>query len=110
MLVARPEDTVLGYCYSGPFNERPAYNISVETTVYVAPGHQGEGIGTLLYQELFSRLERCNLHGAYAGVTLPNESSVRLHERFGFQKIGVETEVGYKFDQYWSVARFERRL
>lgn len=110
LLVARPEETVVGYCYSSPFSDRPAYNISVETTVYVAPGHQCRGIGTLLYKELFSRLECCDLHGAYAGVTLPNDASVRLHKRFGFREIGVETEVGFKFDQYWSVARFERRL
>jgi phosphinothricin acetyltransferase len=110
LLVAKPGEAVVGYCYSAPFNVRPAYNISVETTVYVAPDSLGQGIGTMLYEELFRRLTDCGLHGAYAGVTLPNESSVRLHKRFGFHEIGVETEVGYKFDQYWSVARFERRL
>ena len=110
LLVARADDTVLGYCYSAPFNDRPAYSISVETTVYVAPDRVGQGIGASLYTELFARLEQCGLHGAYAGVTLPNDASVRLHKRFGFREIGVETEVGYKFDQYWSVARFERRL
>lgn len=110
LLVAKPGDSVVGYCCSTPFNDRPAYNISVDTTVYVAPDNLGQGIGALLYAELFRRLSDCGLHGAYAGVTLPNDASVRLHHRFGFQQIGVETEVGYKFDQYWSVARFERRL
>jgi phosphinothricin acetyltransferase len=50
------------------------------------------------------------MHGAYAGVTLPNDASVELHESMGFTKIGIFDEVGRKFDQYWSVARFQKRL
>ncbi|MDX1480166.1 MAG: GNAT family N-acetyltransferase [Woeseiaceae bacterium] len=101
---------VLGYAYSSRFNPRPAYDISVETTVYVDPEHVAGGIGSALYRELFARLANGALHGAYAGITLPNEASIRLHEKFGFHCIGVETEVGYKFDRYWSVGRYERRL
>ncbi len=110
LLVARSEDGLLGYAYAFRFNPRPAYDISVETTVYVDPNACGRGVGSALYTELFERLSECGLHGAYAGITLPNDASVRLHERFGFHQIGVETEVGYKFDRYWSVARYERRL
>ncbi len=110
LLVAQVDNTVAGYCYSARFKTKPAYDVSVETTVYVAADAVGEGIGEALYAELFERLSTCGLHGAYAGITLPNDASVRLHEKFGFRRIGVETEVGYKFDQYWSVARYERRL
>ena len=110
LLVAKLGDTVAGYCYSARFNPRPAYDISVETTVYVASDAIGRGVGAALYAELFRRLEGTGLHGAYAGITLPNDASVALHEKFGFHQIGVETEVGFKFDRYWSVARFERRL
>lgn len=109
LLVARDGD-VLGYAFASRFNPRPAYDVSVETTVYVEPSACGQGIGSALYDSLFRRLADSGLHGAYAGITLPNDASVRLHERFGFQKIGIETEVGFKFDRYWSVARFERRL
>lgn len=110
LLVARRGDDVLGYAYAWRFNPRPAYDISVETTVYVDPDTLGGGVGSALYAELFRRLAECDLHGAYAGITLPNDASVRLHQRFGFHEIGVESEVGYKFDRYWSVGRYERRL
>ncbi len=110
LLVARREQAVVGYAYSSPFHDRPAYDISVETTVYLDPEHLGAGAGTALYTELFKRLADCDLHGAYAGITLPNDASERLHEKFGFTQIGIETEVGRKFDRYWSVARYERRL
>lgn len=110
LLVARSNERVVGYAYSSRFHDRPAYDISVETTVYLDPDHLGQGAGSALYSELFDRLNECELHGAYAGITLPNDASVRLHEKFGFKRIGIETEVGRKFDRYWSVARYERRL
>lgn len=110
MLVAARATEILGYAYSSRFNPRPAYDVSVETTVYLDPEQLGGGAGTALYEELFNRLFGIGLHGAYAGITLPNDASVRLHEKFGFRKIGVETEVGYKFDRFWDVARYERRL
>ena len=110
LLAAKSGQAIVGYAYSSRFHDRPAYDISVETTVYLDPEHLGHGVGTALYTELFSRLADCELHGAYAGITLPNDASIRLHENFGFRQIGIETEVGRKFDRYWSVARFERRL
>lgn len=110
LLVALAGNEVAGYAYSSRFNPRPAYDISVETTVYVSAEHLGLGVGSALYAELFSRLEGIGLHGAYAGITLPNDASERLHAKFGFRQIGRETEVGFKFDKFWDVGRYERRL
>ncbi|SEN09339.1 phosphinothricin acetyltransferase [Actinacidiphila rubida] len=113
LLVARepgPPGTILGYATSSPFRPKAAYATSVETTVYLAPGAGGRGIGTLLYQQLFEALESEDVHRAYAGVTLPNEASVRLHRRLGFEQIAVYGEVGRKFGAYHDVAWFEKRL
>ncbi|MFF0890593.1 GNAT family N-acetyltransferase [Streptomyces sp. NPDC003456] len=101
---------ILGYATSSPFRAKPAYATSVETTVYVAPDAGRRGIGTLLYEALFAALSAEDLHRAYAGVALPNEASVRLHERFGFQHVGTYREVGRKFDRYWDVAWYEKPL
>lgn len=110
LLVAESGDAVLGYCCSSPFHKRPAYAVSVETTVYVNADASGQGIGRKLYAELLQNLDGIGLHGAYAGVSLPNNASVKLHESLGFRKVGVYEEVGRKFDKYWSVAWYERRL
>lgn len=110
LLVATRDAGVAGWCCSAPFGTRPGYDVSVETTIYVAPDACGQGIGSSLYGQLLSRLEATGLHGAYAGVALPNDSSVRLHERAGFRKIGVYAEVGRKFERFIDVAWFERRL
>ncbi len=110
LLVAERNGTVLGFCCSTPFNLRAAYDISVETTVYLAAEEIGQGIGKRLYEVLLQELSGIGLHGAYAGIALPNDASVNLHAALGFRKVGVYEEVGYKFGKYWSVAWYELRI
>ncbi|MFB6846067.1 GNAT family N-acetyltransferase [Streptomyces sp. NPDC056373] len=112
LMVATEPDTqeILGYATSSPFRMKPAYATSVETTVYVAPDAGRRGVGTLLYRTLFEALSGEDLHRAYAGIALPNEASVRLHERFAFQHVGTYREVGRKFGRYWDVAWYEKPL
>ena len=110
LLVAENNDTVLGFCCSMPFSNRAAYDISVETTVYLLAEATGQGTGKRLYEVLLQNLSGIGLHGAYAGIALPNDASVNLHEALGFRRVGVYEEVGYKFGQFWSVAWFELRI
>ncbi|MER6115628.1 N-acetyltransferase family protein [Streptomyces sp. NPDC001743] len=101
---------ILGYATSSAFRPKAAYSTSVEVSVYCAPDATGRGVGTLLYSALFEALAGEDLRRAYAGIAQPNESSVRLHERFGFGHIGTYTDVGRKFDRYWDVAWYEKHL
>ena len=110
LLVARRNHQVAGFCCSTRFKNRSAYDVSVETSAYIAPNYLGQGIGRGLYKKLFERLENGALHGAYAGIALPNDASIRLHESLGFRKVGVYSEVGRKFDRFWDVAWYEKRL
>ncbi|MHC3818280.1 GNAT family N-acetyltransferase [Streptomyces sp. DT9] len=105
-----PAPRILGYATSSAFRPKAAYSTSVEVSVYCAPGAAGRGIGTLLYTALFEALAGEDLHRAYAGITQPNEASVRLHDRFGFRHLGTYAEVGRKFGRYWDVAWYEKRL
>ncbi len=111
LVVAEREGQVLGYASSSPLKQRPAYDTSVETTVYLDPDNMGSGIGTALYDALLEQLitdER--LHRAYGGIALPNPASVALHEKLGFKLAGTYREVGYKLDRYWDVAWYEKDL
>jgi len=112
LMVATDADTqeILGYATSSPYRVKPAYETSVEVTVYVAPDAGRRGIGTLLYKALFEALADEDLHRAYAGIAQPNEASTRLHERFGFRYVGTYREVGRKFGRYWDVAWYEKDL
>lgn len=110
LLVACDGPEVLGYATSSPFRAKPAYATSVETSIYLRPGATGRRLGTQLYTALLAELAGEDLHRALAGVALPNDASVALHERAGFRAIGTYGEVGRKFGRYWDVRWFERSL
>lgn len=110
LLVADAAGACAGYSSSHPFRHKPAYDTSVEVTVYVHPDYIGQGLGRRLYGALFDVLSGEALHRAYAGIALPNDASVALHEAFGFHRVGTYREVGYKFGRYWDVSWYERPL
>jgi 2-haloacid dehalogenase len=110
LLVATREGVVVGYAMSSRFRPRPAYDPSVEVTVYVTPDSGGKGIGSLLYQQLFADLRGQDLHRAYAAIAQPNPASVALHRRFAFREVGTLREVGRKHGQWWDVLWMERAL
>jgi len=109
-LVAVSEDRVVGYATSSRFRPKPAYETSIETSVYLAPESVGRGAGTRLYEGLFKALEDEDVHRAYAGIALPNPASIALHERFGFKRVAHFTEQGRKFGRYWDVAWYEKPM
>lgn len=108
ILVAEVDGAVAAYAYSHQHRARAAYDRSVETSVYVEPGRLGLGLGRTLMVHLLQELEREDVHRAFAGVTLPNDASVALHESLGYRPIGTFSDAGFKFGRYWSVAWFER--
>jgi len=108
LLVARDDGRAVAYAASAPYRPRAGYAPSVETSVYVAPSHVGQGVGSALYETLLAELEREDVHRAYAGIGMPNPASVRLHERCGYRRAGYYTEQGRKFGRYWDVAWYER--
>jgi len=110
LLVAEDAGVIAGYAGCHQFRTKKAYDTTVETTIYCAPEHAGRGIGGALYAALFEALRGEDVRMAIAGVTLPNAASVALHERFGFVLSGVMHEVGHKFDRYWDVGWYEKRL
>lgn len=109
-LVAEDENGLAGYAYACAFRSRPAYRFAVETTVYVRAGAAGRGIGTALYRPLLATLEAQGFTQAIAAITLPNEPSVRLHERLGFVPAGTYSRVGWKMDEWRDVSLWQRPL
>jgi len=107
-LVAEKEGQILGYAYASKWKGRCAYKSSVESTVYLDNALLSKGLGTVLYDALLKILREKQYHIVIGGIALPNDKSIALHEKFGFQKVGHFKEVGYKFDRwvdvgYWQV-------
>ncbi len=107
-LIACQDNVCVGYAYASRHRARAAYRFSVETSVYLRTDQRGRGVGRQLYEALFDMLATTEFCNAYAGVTLPNGASIRLHEAMGFQRIGVFPRVGFKFDAWHDVAWFHR--
>jgi phosphinothricin acetyltransferase len=108
LLVAEENGVVIGYAGTTRFRPKPAYETTVETTIYCAPEAVGKGIGRRLYAELFEALRGEDVHRFVAGYVLPNAASEALHRRFEFKVVGVFSENGRKFGKYWDVCWTER--
>jgi phosphinothricin acetyltransferase len=109
-LVAAKDGQAIGWACSGKLREKAAYDTSVETSIYLAPGEQGQRLGRRLYQTLFEALADEDVHRAFGGITQPNEASVGLHLAMGFTHVGTYREVGRKFGKFWDVAWYGKTL
>ena len=101
---------IVGFAYGCAFRARPAYRFAVETSVYLAPAAQGRGIGRALYERLLPLLETQGFTQAIAAISLPNPTSVALHERLGFAPAGTYRDVGFKHGTWLSVGLWQRPL
>jgi phosphinothricin acetyltransferase len=108
--VAEHDDDVLGYAYAAPLRKRDAYRWTVELSIYLDRERRGRGFGSALYAALLETLDRQGFESAYGVVTLPNPESVGFHESFGFERVGVLPEAGYKLGAWHDVAWYERSI
>ena len=95
--MAEIDGEVVGYAYGSRHHDRAAYRWSADVTVYISAAHHRRGVGRALYGALFELLERQGIYEVCAGVTLPNDPSVGLHESLGFRPVGVYRDVAFKF-------------
>ena len=109
-LVCEYRDRVAGYAYASRHAERAAYQWSVDASIYVHSDFRRRRAGQALYTSLFRILAAQGYYNAYAGITLPNPGSVRLHESVGFRPIGVYHQVGYKMGAWHDVGYWELAL
>lgn len=109
-IVYEKEGIVIGYAYLNNWRERSAYDITLETSVYLSHEAIGRGAGTVLYKELIERAKKQRIHSVIGGISLPNDESRRLHEKFGFTLVGNFKESGRKFGKYIDVEFWQLML
>jgi phosphinothricin acetyltransferase len=103
-------DRVLGFGSLSVFRDRPAYATTVENSVYVGAAHRGLGVGRVLLEELLSLATQHGFHCVVARIGGDNDASIQLHRACGFETVGVEREVGRKFNRWLDVAVLQRML
>ena len=109
-LICEKGNQVVGYAYASPHRDRAAYRWSVDIAIYISGSHRGVGIGTALYTLLFELLRIQGYFKAYAGITLPNPASIRVHQRLGFSLVGIYKQVGYKAGAWHDVSWWDLSL
>jgi L-amino acid N-acyltransferase YncA len=109
-LAAVEGNDLLGYASFGPFRPHDGYVRTVEHSIYVAPSHYRKGVATLLLPELIERGRAMGKHVMVGGLDAANEASIALHERFGFERVGLMPQVGFKFDRYLDLLWMQKRL
>lgn len=110
-LVARRQNTVLGYAYATSYRPRPAYRFTVENSVYVADGYGGQGVGSALLSELIAQCEGGPWRQMLAVIgNSANTGSIALHRRHGFQTVGTLHAVGFKFGRWVDSVLMQRPL
>jgi L-amino acid N-acyltransferase YncA len=109
-LVYEEGGEILGYAYASQWRTRSAYRFSAESTVYVKHGITGRGIGSELYAQILKELENRSVHAVLSIISLPNEKSQALHEKFGFKKVAHYSQVGFKFGRWIDSGHWELLL
>jgi phosphinothricin acetyltransferase len=106
-LVAEDANAVVGFAYANRWKVRSAYRHSVETTIYLEHGREGRGIGRLLYSALLPILKARGMHAVIGGAAMPNDASVALHQKLGFERVATFRQVGFKHGRWVDVAYWQ---
>ena len=101
---------IVGFGSLSPYKERAAYRTSVEDSVYVRRDRNGQGIGKLIVNELLRVAAVSGFHAVFARISAASEASVALHRSCGFELVGIEREVGRKFNRWLDVAIMQALL
>lgn len=109
-LVGEVNQTIIGYAYYGAFHARAAYSHTVETTIYLAQAYRRKGHGESLYRELMRSARERGFRELIGVIALPNPGSIALHQKLGFEEVGILKKVGYKFEQYLDVTIWQKSL
>lgn len=109
-LVAEEDGAVIGFAYGSRHRERAAYRWAADVAVYVDERARRRGVGRALYEALLGLLVRQGVQTACAGVTLPNDASVGLHEAVGFRPVGVYRRIGFKQGAWRDVGWWQLEL
>ena len=95
---------VLGFASLSPYKERAAYRTSVEDSIYVRRDAHGRGIGTVLLHHVLDLAADSGFHAVMARIEASGTASRALHATCGFELVGIEREIGRKFNRWLDVA------
>ena len=116
-LVAEMGETLVGYVYVSTFKDRPAYDWSVETSIYVDQNKKRMGIGKKLHEALEEELRNRGFLNMNACIAYPAQedeyltrNSVEFHAHLGYRMVGQFHQCGYKFHRWYDMVWMEKLI
>ena len=103
LFIGEIDGKIIGFCCTQPWNKGVVYETTAEESIFLDKDETGKGYGRQLLGHLLSHIDKTKIHILNATISLPNESSVRLHEKFGFRQVSQMKEIGRKFDQWLDI-------
>jgi len=100
LLVAELNGSVIGWGIVKFYSERPGYRLACETSVFLRRDHVGQGIGSLVQNQLMACARSAGFHHVLVRIWAQNESSIAMHRKFGFTIVGTQQEIG-EMDGRW---------
>ena len=110
VLVAELSENVIGFATYGPWRAKTGYRFTVENSVYVHPDHRDRGAATSLLSTVIEHARDGDVHAIVAGIEATNAASIALHEKFGFRRVALLPEVGFKFGRWLDLAYLQLSL
>lgn len=114
-LAAVENGEICGYTYAAPFNERAAYDWSIESSIYIKSDKRRQGVGCMLYSQLEKCLAAQGVLNIYACVAYPQVEdefltldSVIFHEKMGYKTVGHLRRCGFKFGRWYDIIWMEK--
>ena len=104
------DDKAVGFATYGSFRDWPAYQYTIEHSIYVDKDYRGNGIAQKLLTELLTDVKAKGYKTIVAGIDATNDKSIHLHKKFNFSYSGTITNVGYKFNQWLDLAFYQLDL
>ena len=111
LVAESPSGQILGFAYVYPWKAKAAYRYTVENSIYLGAASTGKGLGTALMAELLERSKACGIREVVAVIADKGaDASIRMHEQFGFKRIGHMGKVGFKFDSWLGTVLLQKSL
>lgn len=110
IVVAEQDGQVVGWASLNAYSDRLAYERTAELSLYIHSNHRGQGMGQQLTEAVLKAGKSAGLHTVLSRIVEGNESSIYIHEKWGFHHVGVMKEVGFKFGRLLDVVIMQKIL
>lgn len=104
ILIAEKNNAQIGWGIIKKYSDRPGYRVCCETSIYLKSSEIQQGYGRTLQTALLKQVRVFNYHHVVAKILAANQGSIRFHQKFGFELVGIQNKIGFYGGQWHDVA------